>query len=219
MSTKDKGDLLALPEGKILIVGTLLLALYLLFLLFSWLLVPESYQTLAAMSAGNLFFGRAAGISVGFAAGLSSSVVIAINFIVELLLVLIVYPLFVLSWKKSLDIGVLRPWIEKAHESAVKYHPMIEKYGVYGLLAFVWFPFWMTGPVVGSIIGHIMELRHRTTLTVVLVGTLIATICWAYLIRFIQDWAAAFDERAPWFIAGGLLLLGIVTYLIRRLSR
>ncbi len=219
MSSGKENRLLSLPEGKLLIFGTLLLALYLLFLFFSWLLFPESYQTLAAMSAGNLFFGRAAGISVGFAAEMSSTVVIGINFLVELLLVLIIYPLFVLSWNQFLNIGRLKSLVDKSHASAVKYHPVIEKYGVYGLFAFVWFPFWMTGPVVGSIIGYMMEFRHRTTLSVVLIGTLIATTCWAYFILFLQEWAAAFDERAPWFIAAGIVLLVIIGYIMRKLSK
>lgn len=208
-----------LPEGKILIFGTLLLALYIFFLLFSWLFFPENYRAYAAISASNFFFGRAAGISVGFAAELGMSTVVGINFLVELLMVLIVYPLFILSWNKLLNIGKLKSWVDKSHQSAQKYRPRIEKYGVYGLFIFVWFPFWMTGPVVGSIIGYLMGFKHGTTLGVVLTGTLIATVCWAYFLLFLQTWAASFDERAPWLIAIGIVLLAIIGYIIRKFSK
>lgn len=208
-----------LPEGKILIFGSLLLTLYLFVLLFSWLFFPESYRAYAAISASNFFFGRAAGISVGFASELGIGVVVGINFLVELLMVLIVYPLFVLSWNQLLNIGKLKSWVDQSHQSAQKYRPKIEKFGVYGLFLFVWFPFWMTGPVVGSIIGYLMGFKHRITLGVVLTGTLIAMICWAYFLLFLQKWAASFDERAPWLIATGIVLLAVIGYIIRKFSK
>lgn len=219
MASEKRPALLSFAEGRILLVGTLLLGLYLFLLFLSWLVFPDHYKAFAAMSVSNFFFGRAAGISVGFAAGLDALVVISVNFFVELLMVLIVYPLFALSWKRLLNIGRLKHWIDKSHQSAIKYRPFIEKYGVYGLFAFVWFPFWMTGPVVGSIIGYLMEFTHRTTLSVVLVGTLIATICWAYALLFLQEWAASFDARAPWLIVALLVILGSVAYLVRRITK
>ena len=219
MSSSRENRLSSLPEGKILIFGTLLLALYILFLLFSWLFFPDSYKAYAAISVSNFFFGRAAGISVGFAAEINSSIVIGINFIIELLMVLVVYPLFILSWNQLLNIGKLKAWVDRSHQSAQKYRPKIEKFGVYGLFIFVWFPFWMTGPVVGSIIGYLMGFKHRTTLSVVLIGTLIATICWGYFLLFLQNWAATMDQRAPWLIAAGIVLLAIMGYIIRKLSK
>jgi len=196
-----------------------LLSLYIFFLFLSWLFFPKNYSAFAAISASNFFFGRAAGISVGFAAELGIGTVVGINFLVELMLVLIVYPLFILSWKQLLNIGKLKSWVDKSHQSAQAYRPRIEKYGVYGLFIFVWFPFWMTGPVVGSIIGYLMDFKHRTTLGVVLTGTLIATVCWAYFLLFLQNWAASFDERAPWLIAIGIVLLAIIGYIIRKFSK
>ncbi|MEA3372797.1 MAG: small multi-drug export protein [Campylobacterota bacterium] len=219
MPEETKSRLWKLSEGKILIVGTGMVALFTLFLLFSWLFFPDTYQAYTAITVSHFFFGRAAGISVGFAAGLSSFTVVIINFFIELLMVLIVYSLFILSWNRLLNIGKFGTWIEKSHQSAQKYRPVIEKYGVYGLFLFVWFPFWMTGPAVGSIIGYLMELRHRTTLSTVLIGTLIANICWAWFLQFLQGWAASIDPRAPWLIAIVIVMLVIVGFFIRRFSR
>ncbi len=219
MPVKRSGNLWDLPEGKILIIGTGFVALYTLFLLFSWLFFPDTYKSYTAISISHFFFGRAAGISVGFATGLSSLSVIALNFFIETSMVLVVYPLFILSWNKLLNIGKFGAWIEKSHRSAQKYRPFIEKYGVYGLFLFVWFPFWMTGPVVGSLIGYLMGFRHRTTLSVVLGGTLIATVCWAWFLQFLQGWAASIDPRAPWLIAAGIVILVFIGFVIQKFSR
>jgi len=213
-----KEKLFNMPEGKILLFGASLLVLYLVFLLFSWVFFPDSYAILSTISAANLFFGRAAGLSIGFATELPILPVVAINFFVETLLVLIIYPLFILGWMQLINIEKLKIWIDKSHQNAEKYRPVIQKYGIYGLFLFVWFPFWMTGPVVGSIIGYLMGLRHMITLVVVLVGTLIATICWAYFLLFLQNWASTFDERAPWFIAISFVLLAIIGLVMRKYS-
>ena len=212
-------SLLHFTEGKILFVGSVFLSIYLLALLFSWIFFPKIYGTFTAITASHFFFGRAAGISVGLAAGLPTLGVVLINVFIESVMVLLVYPVFVLSWNKLLNVGRWKTWIEHSRKSAEKYHPMIHKYGIAGLFVFVWFPFWMTGPVVGSIIGYLMRLGHAVTLSVVLIGTFIATLCWAWFLQFLQNWASTIDPRAPWLMAGGVILLVIIGIILRKPSK
>lgn len=55
------------------------------------------------MTATNIIFGRAAGISVGYTMGLDHIVVVTVNMLIETILVLLFYPLFVLSWRRLLS--------------------------------------------------------------------------------------------------------------------
>ena len=66
-------------------------------------------------------------------------------------------------------------FFSKVKELRLKYSSFFEKYGKYGLFLFVWFPFWMTGPVVGSIIGFLIGITHLHTMLIVITG-----ICCCY---------------------------------------
>ena len=135
-----------------------------------------------------------------------------------MLLVLFLYPLFILSWNRLLDIGELEKWASSARRNAEKYQPLIKKYGLLGLFVFVWFPFWMTGPIIGSIIGYLLGFRHRVTLAIVLAGTLIAISCWGLVLRYVQEWAFSIDPKAPWIIVALIAVLILAAYLVRKLS-
>ncbi len=203
-------------EGKILFVGLTGVVFYLAALLFVWLFYSDFYQAFAGMTFGNILFGRAAGITIGYAAGLETLLVVGVNFLVELLTVLVMYPLFIFSWNRMLHFNRLKSWMEKQHRFVERYHDKIHRYGLYGLFAFVWFPFWMTGPAVGAMIGYVMGLRHRVTLSVVLSGTLLAIFGWAWFLNILQEWAKSIDPRAPWLIVGLIVGLVLIGFLLRK---
>lgn len=206
-------------EGKIFILGMGLLGLYLGVIALSSLFFPGFYKVATAVSATNIVVGRVPGITLGFAMDASFYTVVGINFVVEMLLVLFLYPLFILSWNRLLDIGKLEKWASSARRSAEKYQPLLKKYGLVGLFVFVWFPFWMTGPIIGSIIGYLLGFRHWVTLSIVLSGTLIAISCWSLVLRYVHEWAFAIDPKGPWLIVALIAVLILAAYLIRKLSR
>ena len=135
-------------------------------------------------------------------------------------MVLILYPLFVLSWNK-LDFVSYRPlneFIERSKVNAGKYEPLIKRYGVIGLILFVLTPFAMTGPVVGSFVGYLIGLRHRVTLSVVLLSTLLAIIIWIYLIKNFEAVLILYSD----ILMIGLLIAAavlIVWYYIKKVLR
>lgn len=204
-------------EGFILLLGMAMLILYVAVLIFCWLFLPHYYNVLAAVMVSNTALGRLAGLGVGFAGGLPFLPNVIANVYIESITVLLIYPLFILSWNKLLNFERLKRWSERLHATAERYKDKIKKYGVIGLFVFVFFPFWMTGPIVGAIIGYLMGLRHRVTLPVVIAGTFVATAAWAWLLEHIQRWAETFDERAPWLIVVAIAFLVLLGVLIRRL--
>jgi uncharacterized membrane protein len=218
-SSGHKQRLTAGVEGKIFLAGLFLLAFLVSALGLSWFFFPRMYQSLAAVIAGAVLFGRGAGISVGFAADLSFWSVIVLNVLIETTIVLLFYPLFVFSWRSMLKAGRLQTLMERFGRDAQKYRPQIQRYGPVGLFLFVWIPFWMTGPMIGSFIGYLMGLRHLYTLAIVLLGTLLATICWAYFLSFLQNWARAFHPMAPWLVVGAVVLFVLVGAAVNKLRR
>lgn len=73
----------------------------------------------------------------------------------------------------------------------------------------------MTGPIVGCAIGYMMGLSHLMTLSVVLSGTLVATVCWAFFLSSLQDWASGFSDNAPWIVVIVIVMLVVITTLFK----
>jgi uncharacterized membrane protein len=211
--------LLASLEGRILGVALILSALYLAWLGFGCPGFQQKTHVFMGMTTTIVFFGRMAGMSFGYAMGLEQIVVVPIAMIVESLAVLLFYPLFVLSLQRLLVVRAFKNLMERIQRTAETHGDKIVKYGIAGLLAFVWFPFFMTGPIVGSAIGHLMGLRAWVNLTIVLVGNCLAVLTWAIILGKIRDRVAAYNPYAPVIlVAIGIVILAAI-YVFRSMRR
>jgi len=110
--------LFASTEGRMLGIGLALTGLMLLAFGIGWHLFPDSVLTYAAMTGLNLVIGRAAGMSFGYASGLGHAQVVPLNMLVETIQVLVVYPLFALSWRQLIRVPRLQPFVKRMHHSA-----------------------------------------------------------------------------------------------------
>ena len=208
------------PEGHILLGGLLLTAGYLAGLAFVWATVPEYAPILGAMTALNVVVGRAGGMSFGYAVGLDHAVVIPVNIAVESIQVLILYPLFVLSWRHLIEIRALSRFMGRMRRAAEANRGIIHRYGILGLFFFVMMPFWMTGPVVGSILGFLIGLRSWVNMTAVLGGTYVAIGIWAILLHGLTDWAATYNRYALFGVVGAVAILWLLGRSLRdRINR
>ena len=206
--------LFATSEGRILITGLTITVLSLIGLGLSCLRSPDKSHFLVAVTATNILFGRAAGMSVGYAAGFGHSVVIPLNMLIETILVLLFYPLFVFSWRRLIVIKALKKLMKQTSKAAETHRETIRRYGILGLFIFVWSPFWMTGPIVGCAIGFLLGLRPWFNLTAVLLGTYLAITCWAIFLREIIDYVAGFNAFAPIILAAIVICIVVLGYVL-----
>jgi len=210
-------ELLATPEGRILEIGLIMALLFITVLGVGYLRFEEKAHIFLGMSATNILFGRAAGISFGYSFELGNVLVIIINIVIETILVLIFYPLFVFSWRSILVIKPLRKIMERTSIAAEAHQDTIRKYGIIGLFMFVWIPFWMTGPMVGCAVGYLLGLRPWKNLTIVLTSTCLAVVCWALLLRKIHDKIAEYGPYASIVLVIAIILIVTVIYFLRYL--
>jgi uncharacterized membrane protein len=211
---RARRELLRSIELRILAVGLFLTLLTVVTLSIGWLVNPELAGRFAAMTGLNLTVGRAAGMSFGYASGLDSPSVITSSALVETIQVLVIYPLFVLSWKSLLDARRMQRLLGNVRRSAEASQPRVARYGMIGLFAFVFLPFWMTGPVVGSVIGFLIGLKARHNLPIVLAATYAAVAIWAIFFERLNEWFAAYGRYA----AFGVVLAGAVVALASRIA-
>lgn len=203
-------------EGRLLGVGLALAGLMLLAFGIGWQLFPDSVLTYAAMTGLNLIIGRAAGLSFGYASGLGHAQVIPLNMLVETMQVLVVYPLFALSWRHLIQAPILKPFVTRMHSAAELRGGTVRKFGIAGLFVFVFLPFWMTGPVVGAIIGFLIGLRPWVNLVVVLLSTYIAIGVWGLLLNELSAWASTVNRFAPYALFLSIVLIAAAMRLLHR---
>ncbi len=206
------------PEGKILIAGIALACLHMGVVALTGLHSAELCRNLLSMSFTHMLGGRAAGMALGYNQEFSTWTVILVSMSVETFMVLLFYPLFVFSYHKLIVIKPLEETMARARRAAAMHQGKIMKFGIPGLLLFVWFPFLMTGPLVGAVIGFLIGLRPRVNLAVVLGGTYLAILCWSMLLKRIDELLKPVPY-IPLVFVGIILLLAISVHIRYAFSR
>lgn len=181
-----------------------------------WQLFPDSILAYAGMTGLNLVIGRAAGMSFGYASGFGHAQVVPLNMLVETIQVLVVYPLFALSWRELICMPRLRPFFARMHSAAESGGGAVRKFGIAGLFIFVLVPFWMTGPVVGAILGFLIGLRPWVNLAVVLSATYVAIGAWGLLLNELNAWAATVNRFAPFALVVAIALIAVAMQWVMR---
>ena len=208
--------LLSSSEGCIFLIGVALALIYTLWLGMKFISSPEQAQDLIGMTATGIMFGRAAGMAFGYTILLGHRIVIPVSMIIETIMVLIFYPLFVFSWRHLLVLKALKKFFDRIQKAAEANQDFVRKYGIIGLFAFVWFPFWMTGPVVGCVIGFLMGMRAWINMLVVLTGTYVAIIGWAFFLHTLHQQIASYSPYAAMILMAALIGIIIVGHFLQK---
>jgi uncharacterized membrane protein len=209
-------NLLTSSEGCLLLIGVSGAFIYTFWLAIELLFSPEQAQVLIGVTSTAIIFGRAAGMAFGYSLGLGPGTIIPISMTIETLLVLIFYPLFVLSWRRLSVFKFLNNLFERIQSAAEARKHFIHRYGIVGLFVFVWFPFWMTGPVVGCVIGFMLGLQVWITIPVVLAGTYVAITGWSILLHQLHSRVASYSSYAAMVLMILLVIIIIIGHLLHQ---
>jgi len=203
-------------EGHILLLGIAIALAGLVAMAAVAFWSPQTSEMIGAMSFASLAFGTVVSMSIGYAAGYGHALVIAVNMWMETVVVVLFYPVFVLSVRKLVVFPKLKRFIERTQAAAERRHDTVRRYGIIGLFIFVGVPFWMTGPVVGSVIGYMLGFPAWLTLSVVIAGSFMTLLIWAYLLFGLFTRAAIFGPWAAMLIVGLIVLVTLASYLLER---
>jgi len=206
-------------EVKILLLGLVLATLtgiYFLYLLFT---DPGLYKVLSSTAIIHIMGGRALGIVTCLSADISLFYTILYNFFLEVVIVLIAYGIVVLVMRNIIQPKLFDSAVRQAELTAQSQKTKIKKYGSIGLFLFVMFPFFMTGPVIGAIIGYLLNYRAINNFLIVFSGTLASIMIYALIgnniINFINQYIHI-DVLKKW---GGIIIaVLIVVFLIYHLK-
>ncbi|RXK00293.1 hypothetical protein CRU98_03800 [Arcobacter sp. CECT 8986] len=200
--------------GTILILCLILTLILICAVLITYTFDAKLANKITSLVISNIFVGRVPSLSLGYAYNLPNNIVIPVNIITELILVTLLYPLFVFSFKGILKIKILEDFFAKINAKKQQHQQTFKKYGKIGLFLFVFIPFWMTGPIVGAIIGYLIGLRHYVTIFIVFIATCLAITLWGIFLNEIISIMTSFDKKIIWII----LLVVVLGLLINKIK-
>lgn len=205
-------SLLSKSEGKILFFGIFLVIFVFVSLGLGYFIDKERASLWAMMIITNIVVGRVPSLSLGYASNGNHFDVVLANYCAEMMMVLLLYPLFVMSLKNLMHITWLDKYFTKVMDYQEQHKEFFETYGKIGLFLFVFIPIWFTGPIVGSMIGYIIHISHFKTLVIIAIATLFAMILWGVFLQEIVDFLKLFDPM----VVLAIVVVMVIGYLIIR---
>jgi hypothetical protein len=158
------------------------------------------------------FLGRAVNIADGVTNGFGSPYLLLQSGPQDILLMLVVLPLVVLGTEGSRPWPWIGPWLAKTRASAEVYARPLESFGALGLFCFVFFPFWSTGTLVGSVVGYLLGIRVRVILLTASAAHLLSVVSLIYFFDAIQALTGPLNEGLakymPWAVVAFLVAVG-----------
>lgn len=187
------------------------------------LYAPGIFTGMLKQVGAHALGGRLAGITAGITAGLGDRLVVAIALATDLTLVSTLYPLIIYSYERKARRWFMRGTVQSTIEAAQSGQKRVRRWGIVGIVFFVWFPFYTTGPLVGAVIGYFLRLRAWVTFVAVGAGTLLAVLSWTAvsgpLLKWLAEWAKGLVAYVPWIIVAVVLVGVAVAWIHRRVKR
>lgn len=202
-------------EGNIFILGLFLIFSLGIFIIVLYFVDLVFANKITGMVFTNFLVGRVPSLSFGYATGLNHFWVIFTNIYTELIMVTILYPLFVLSIKGIVKVKTLEEFFLEVEKKKIQHKDKFDKYGIFGLFIFVFIPFWMTGPIVGSMIGYLIGMKHYSIIFTVFIATIISITLWGVFLQEIIELLVVFNAQIVWL----LLFLFVSALLIFRFRK
>ncbi|MCD6258025.1 MAG: small multi-drug export protein [Helicobacteraceae bacterium] len=216
MKREDIKKAIFSQQGMILLLGVTLVALLGVFISLYYFIDPDFVHKVSAMVVTNVIVGRVPSLSLGYASGLSHFEVIVTNVYIEMIMVTFIYSAFIFSYHNILRVRFLEKFFSKSQEYREKYAYFFDKFGIVALFVFVFIPFWMTGPIVGAIIGYLIGLRHFTIIATVFIATLIAVSLWGLLLNELVELLNVMNNSLIWI---ALIFIILFTVAVKMRSK
>ncbi len=184
-------------RGQIFVTGCAMLIAWVATIAILWRLQHHRWLDVLVMGFTQLMVGRAGAIAQATQAGFNPYLSILLACYIDCTIVMIAYPVLIFSYHNLLERRFFKQHMEPIFASARRNVAHFRRSKIIGVFAFVWFPFFMTGVVAGSVLGYLLGLRPWITMATVAVGTLSATICWVFAYNNIFSWLGTVHRSVP----------------------
>ena len=184
---------------------------------------PEPYAGVWLLVVEMAFTGRAVNIAHGVRDGYSTAFLLFQCGLQDVALLLCAWPGVVLGEAAAERIPVIGGWVRGWHDTARTHQAWMDRFGVIGLIVFVFFPFWSTGVLVGGAVGRLMGMRTAPLIATCLLAHLASVVSLLWFFDLVAQWSDALNSGVmaylPWIVLGTLFSVWAITQVIKRLRR
>ena len=184
---------------------------------------PEPYAGVWLLVIEMAFTGRAVNIAHGVRDGYDTWFLLFQCGLQDVALLLCAWPGIVLGEAAAERVPVVGGWVRGWHETARTHQKWMDRFGVAGLIVFVFFPFWSTGVLVGGAIGRLMGMRTAPLLITCLVSHLASVVSLLWLFDWVASVSGALESGVmaylPWIVLGVLASVWALMQVLRRRRR
>lgn len=199
-------------ESGVFVIGSLMLVAWLLAIATLWFL-GHPWEQWVIMGFTELILGRGVAIAKAVEMGMHPGLIILLAAYVDAVTVFLLYPVLILACRNLVEGRPVDRRMRGIIESAEKNVTRFAQYKIAGIFLFVWLPFFMTGVVVGAVLGYLLGLKTWTNMATVVAGTLAAAVCWLYTYDYLYGWFAQIHSQIPVVFTTAL----IATLVVHRL--
>ncbi len=148
----------------------------------------KPYDQVWQLVLTHIVSGRAGNAGVGLEKGFNLFFLLYQSCMQDFIIMFYVYSWFVTGYQFVSKWPLVGPALKNIHELALEHKKRIAPYGAIGLMIFVIFPFWSTGPLVGVLVGYLLGMSTWLTFTMVIVGDIIAVAAWIWAYDMLRNY-------------------------------
>lgn len=204
-SPPEQPDLTLDPALRIMErVGWALFAVWAIALI-AWAVVePDPYAQGWRLVLELAFVGRLISVADGVSNGFSYAYLVLQNVPQDMIMLLVIYPWVVRACEHGSKRNFVGRRIDGLRKSGERHKRIVEPFGALGLLAFVFFPFWSTGALVGGVVGYLLGMRTKVVFLTVFLGHCLSVISILLFFDAMNSLAEAFEsgimKYLPWIV-------------------
>jgi uncharacterized membrane protein len=173
------------------------------------------WESIFTFTAAHLIAGKAASILQGNNAGMPPWLIICIATYVDIVSLLLMYPVLIFSYQNFFEDVFFQTHMKRVFTSAERGMSRFGKFKVAGIFLFVLIPVWMTGIIIGAVLGYLMGLRLWIILTTVSLGSFVSVTIWVTFYEMLLLW---FEGIQKW-ITGPAIAAFVVLLIAYRITK
>jgi uncharacterized membrane protein len=185
------------PEGRIFVTGCCMLILWIEAVAVLWKCGYPIWDDLLTMGLAHMVGGRAASIARGTQVALPPALIALHAIYTDITAMFIMFPVLVFSYKNFVERRVFQEHMKPVFDAAQRGALKMRRFKIMGIFMFVWFPFWMTGIIVGAVLGFLIGLRPWVNMLTVSCGSATAVVCWVYAYDKLFGWLGGINQTVP----------------------
>ncbi len=190
--------------------GQVLLTVWVAVLVALGIVFPQPYARAWELVLLQIVAGRAASVSKAAGMGFPKPFLLVHCTLQDIIILLLLYPLLVAGYRYAVEWRFIGPAIANVRATAERHKSKIAPFGALGLMLFVLFPFWSTGPLAGGVVGYLLGMRTRWVFTSVIVGNFLAVALWIWFFDRMSRLSETLSSTMWMFILAGVLLAAAV---------